>query len=101
VISIIVVGVAVDKIIHAGATKIMYRGLSAGIILAVLAMYIYDIHDPDFNFGPVIDSLHFACTLTLILGAEVYHRVSLQDATFETVYPEIENLYDEEESQQA
>lgn len=95
VMSIIVIGVAVDKIVNAGATKIMYRGMSAGIILAVLALFTYDMHDPDFNYGPVIDSLMFFCALTLILGSEVYHRVSLQDATFETVYPEIENLYDD------
>jgi hypothetical protein len=97
VMSIIIIGVAVDKIVNAGATKIMYRGISAGIILAVVALYTYDIHDPDFNYGPVIDSLHFMCTLTLILGSEVYHRVSLQDATFETIYAEIENLYDEDD----
>lgn len=98
VMAIIIIGVAVDKIVNAGATKIMYRGISAGIILAVVALYTYDIHDPDFNYGPVIDSLHFMCTLILILGSEVYHRVSLQDGTFETVYAEIENLYDEEDS---
>ena len=88
--------IAVDKIVNAGATKIMYRGMSAGIILAVLAMYVYDMHDDDFNYGPVMDSLHFSCTLILIVGAEVYHRVSLQDATFETVYPEVLNLYEDE-----
>jgi hypothetical protein len=95
VMSIIIIGVAVDKMVNAGATKIIYRGMSAGIILAVLALFTYDIHDPNFNFGPGIDSLDLVCTLTLILGSEVYHRVSLQDATFETVYPEIEDLYDE------
>jgi hypothetical protein len=98
VMSIIIIGVAVDKIVNAGATKIMYRGISAGIILAVIALFTYDIHDPDFNYGPVVDSLHLVCTMTLILGSEVYHRVSLQDATFETVYPEIENIYEDEDS---
>lgn len=95
VMSSILVGVAVDKIVNAGATKIMYRGMSAGIVLAVVSLFTYDIHDPDFNYGPMIDSLHFVCTLTLILGSEVYHRVGLHDASFETVYPQMENLYDE------
>ena len=94
VMSIIIIGVAVDKIVNAGATKIMFRGISAGIVLSVISLYVYDIHDPEFNYGPMIDSLHFACTLTLILGSEVYHRVSVQDATFETVYPHMEDLYD-------
>jgi len=45
----------------------------------------------------VVDNMNLVCALLLILGSEVYHRVSLQDATFETVYPEVENLYDEED----
>jgi len=32
----------------------------------------------------------------LILGAEVYHRVSLQESTFETVYPDVHAFYDED-----
>lgn len=95
VLCIVMVGVAVDKIVHAGATKVMYRGISVGIILAVIAMYIYDLYDPDFNYGFPVDCLHSVCTLLLILGAEVYHRVSVQDTTFETVYPEARIMYDD------
>eukprot|EP00934_Nitzschia_sp_Nitz4_P001648 Nitzschia sp. Nitz4//scaffold3_size479765//168785//170480//NITZ4_000069-RA/size479765-augustus-gene-0.34-mRNA-1//-1//CDS//3329550665//1648//frame0 len=93
--SIIAVGVAVDKIINAGATKVMYRGVSAGIIVAVMSLYFYDMHIPDFNYGPAIDSLNLVCVLLLMVGAEVYHRVSIEDATFETVYPEVENYYED------
>lgn len=96
VLSIIVVGVAVDKILQAGATKVMYRGISVGIFVAVLSMYTYDQSIPDYNYGPAMDSITLACLLLLIVGAEVYHRVSLQDAAFETVYAEVENLYAEE-----
>ena len=96
VLSIILVGVSVDKIVHAGATKIMFRGISAGIILAVIAMLIYDLYDPDFNYGLPVDILHCICTAFLILGSEVYHRVTLQDATFETVYPQTEVIYDDD-----
>jgi CRT-like, chloroquine-resistance transporter-like len=94
--SIIAIGVAVDKIVNAGATKVMFRGISAGIIVAVVGLYIYDLRIPDFSYGPAIDSLNLVCVLLLVVGSEVYHRVSLQDATFETVYPEIENVYDDE-----
>lgn len=94
--SIIAVGVAVDKIVNAGATKVMFRGVSAGIIVSVVGLYIYDLGIPDFSYGPAIDSLNLVCVLLLVVGSEVYHRVSLQDATFETVYPEIENFYDDD-----
>jgi hypothetical protein len=32
----------------------------------------------------------------LIVGADVYHRVSLADASFDTIYPEIGDLYDDD-----
>lgn len=94
--SIIGVGVAVDKIVSAGATKLMYRGISAGIILAVISMHVYDLNIPYFNYGPVVDGLNLACLLLLILGSEVYHRVSLQGSTFETVYADVQNFYDDD-----
>ena len=92
-VSIIVVGVAVDKIVNAGATKVMYRGISAGIILSVLCMHVYDMNTPDFNYGPAIDALNLLCLILLVVGAEVYHRVSLQESTFETEYPPVEAYY--------
>jgi hypothetical protein len=87
VFSIIAVGVSVDKIVNAGATKVMYRGISAGIIVAVLSMHYYDMHITDFSYGPAIDALNLVCLLLLVVGAEVYHRSSLQESTFETIYP--------------
>ncbi|VEU34017.1 unnamed protein product [Pseudo-nitzschia multistriata] len=93
--SVIGVGVAVDKIVNGGATKVMYRGVSAGIILSVTSLYLYDLHIPDFNYGPAIDSLNLVCLILLVVGSEIYHRVSLQDASFETVYPEIESFFDD------
>jgi hypothetical protein len=94
--SIIAVGVAVDKIINAGATKVMYRGVSAGIIFSTIILFLYDESIPDFSYGPAVDSLNLVCVLLLIMGAEVYHRKSLQDATFETVYQTIDDFYDQE-----
>jgi len=94
--SVIFVGVAVDKIVNGGATKVMYRGVSAGIITSVISLYMYDLHIPDFNYGAVIDSLNLFCLILLVLGSEIYHRVSLQDASFETIYPEIESFFDED-----
>ena len=96
VTSIVVVGVAVDKIVVAGATRVLYRGISAGIIVAVIGMFIRSLEDKAFNHGPLVDSLYFACTLLLIVGSEVYHRLSLEDAVFETEYPPAPRIYHEE-----
>lgn len=93
--SVISVGVAVDKIVNGGATKVMYRGVSAGIIISCISLHLYDLNIPDFSYGVAIDSLNLVCLLLLIIGSEVYHRVSLQDAAFETVYPEIESFFDD------
>jgi hypothetical protein len=95
--SIIAVGVAVDKIVNAGATKVMYRGISAGIILAVICLHSYDLSLSEFNYGPIVDGLNLACLLLLILGSEVYHRVSLQESTFQTVYPTMGTEYDDDD----
>ena len=94
VLSIIMVGVAIDKL--AMATKVMYRGVSMGIILAVIMMFIYQIQDKWCDYGPLVSFFHLSSTAILIIGAEIYHRVSLVDSSFETVYPVIEDLYEEE-----
>ena len=80
---------------YSAATKVMYRGVSVGIILSVVSLYVYDMHIPDFNYGPAIDSLNLICLIFLVVGSEIYHRVSLQDASFETVYPEVESFFDD------
>jgi hypothetical protein len=53
------------------------------------------MHIPYFNYGAAIDSLNLVSLILLVVGSEVYHRVSLQDATFETGYPEVESCFDE------
>ena len=101
VLAIILVGLAADKIIHAGATKIMYRGMSAGVILAVGSMYWYEIIENSNNTVVREEGVFFMnwfyliCMVILMIGSEVYHRVSLPNATFETIYPEVEHLYEE------
>lgn len=94
-LSIIFVGVAVDKIVNAGATKVMYRGISAGIIVSVIAMHIYDLNEPAFNYGAAIDGLNLVCLMLLILGSEIYHRVTLPESTFETEYVLVTNIYED------
>lgn len=95
VLSIIMVGVAIDKL--AMATKVMYRGVSMGIIFAVIFMFWVQRQNEWVQYGPLVNCLHILSTIVLILGAEIYHRVSLVDASFETVYPEVENFYEDDE----
>jgi hypothetical protein len=94
-LSIICIGVAVDKIVNAGATKVMYRGMSAGIILAALIMHEYDMRIIDFSYGRLVDGLNLVSVVLLILGSEVYHRVGLKESTFETTFPEVHFEYDD------
>ncbi|KAL7516758.1 hypothetical protein ACHAWX_001738 [Stephanocyclus meneghinianus] len=95
VFSIVMVGVSIDKL--AAATKVMYRGVSMGIMLAVVFMFIYQIRDQWCEYGVLVSVFHLTSTFVLIIGAEIYHRVSLADATFETVYPEIGDLYEDDD----
>jgi len=95
VLSIIMVGVAIDKL--AMSTKIMYRGVSMGIIFAVIFMFWVQRQNEWVQYGPLVNCLHILSTIVLIVGAEIYHRVSLVDASFETVYPEVENFYEDDE----
>eukprot|EP00523_Entomoneis_sp_CCMP467_P012203 CAMPEP_0168719572 /NCGR_PEP_ID=MMETSP0724-20121128/1107_1 /TAXON_ID=265536 /ORGANISM="Amphiprora sp., Strain CCMP467" /LENGTH=91 /DNA_ID=CAMNT_0008766129 /DNA_START=156 /DNA_END=431 /DNA_ORIENTATION=+ len=90
------VGVAVDKLVSAGSTKMTHRGISAGIILAVVGMAIYDFRIPQFNYGPFVDGLNLLCVIMIIMGSEVYHRVTNPDSTFTTVYPSLDNIYEED-----
>mmetsp|Transcript_26230 Transcript_26230/g.73189 ORF Transcript_26230/g.73189 Transcript_26230/m.73189 type:complete len:230 (+) Transcript_26230:2-691(+) len=98
-LSVTSVGVAVDKLVNAGATKLLYRGISAAVIVSVICLYTYDMHIPDFNYGPAIDSLNLVCLLLLVLGSEIYHRVSMPYGTFDTVFPDVDVFYDDEEEE--
>ncbi|KAL7477689.1 hypothetical protein ACHAW6_003484 [Cyclotella cf. meneghiniana] len=49
VFSIVMVGVSIDKL--TAATKVMYQGVSMGIMLAVLFMFVYQIQDQWCEYG--------------------------------------------------
>lgn len=71
----------------------------SSLVLTLLLPYVhsaYDVHIPEFSYGPAVDGLNLACLILLILGSEVYHRVILQESSFETEYPPIELFYAEE-----
>lgn len=96
VFSIITINHAVDKICNAGAIKIMHRGISGGIIMSVVLMAYYQIFVDDEEYGLFPNFYHVSCAAVLVMGSEVYHRVSLEKPNFETEYPPVGDLYDDE-----
>jgi hypothetical protein len=86
---------AIDKICNAGAIKILHKGISAGIILSVISMAYYQIFVDDHKYGFIPNFYHVMCAIVLLVGSEIYHRLSVELTTFETSYPEV-MLYQEE-----
>jgi hypothetical protein len=95
VFSLITINHAIDKICNAGAIKIMHRGISAGIILSVVLMTYYQIFVDDEDYGILPNFYQTACAVVLVIGSEVFHRVSLEKPSFETEYNQVMDLYDE------
>uniref|UniRef100_A0A7S3QAP5 Uncharacterized protein n=1 Tax=Chaetoceros debilis TaxID=122233 RepID=A0A7S3QAP5_9STRA len=96
VFSIIVIGHAVGKICNAGAFKIMHRGISAGIILSVVSLFFYQVFVDDVDYGFIPNTYHIICSVILVIGSEIYHRVTLEMPSFETNFPAVQSLYDDE-----
>lgn len=96
VLSVITINHAVDKICNAGAMKIMHRGISAGIIMSVVLMVYYQIFVDDVAYGVIPNTYHTLCAVVLVVGSEVFHHVSLEKPSFETQYPQVAGLYDDE-----
>ena len=92
VLSVVVSGMAVDKVIKGGAYNVLYRGLSFGVILAMWSMWYYDKNYSDKSFGEVdkyanvSNSLHLLSITVLIFGQDLYHRDPLSETSFETQY---------------
>ena len=96
VLSVITINHAVKKICSAGAIKIMHRSISAGIAISVVLMIYYQIFVDDIDYGYISNAYHITCAAVLVVGSEVFHRVSLENPSFETEYPQVGVLYDDE-----
>jgi len=95
VLSIIIVHYSLHKICLAGALKIMHRGFSAGIVLSVISMMYYEIFVDNIDYGFFPSSWHITCAAVLVMGNEVFQRVSMEEPSFETKYLEVGNAYSE------
>jgi len=97
VFSIIGISYAVGKICNAGAFKIMHRGISAGIILSVVALFYYQVFVDNVEYGVVPNVFHITCAAVLVMGSEIYHRVTLETPSFETQYPIVAGSMDDDD----
>ena len=71
VFGIIVVGYAVERIAERGATRMVHRAISCGFVLAVVAMYIYEVVDPSVKYGPVAHTTNLFAASIILFGSEV------------------------------
>lgn len=94
--SIAIIGLAIAKISGAGAIKILHRGISSGIIVSVFFLFFYQVFVDDIDYGIFPTVFHCTCAGILVIGSEIYHKVTLDTPSFETVYAVIEDLYDED-----
>ena len=75
--------------------KILHKGISAGIILSVISMAYYQIFVDDNTYGIIPNFYHVMCSIVLLVGSEIYHRLSVELSTFETSYPAVTIYHDE------
>jgi len=83
---------------------LVYQALITGLVVSSCVMWLYTIFDNqvvEHGVGlaghHVIDILHASSFLLVVFGLELYHRNPIQDLTFETAYPEVEQFTPEEE----
>ena len=95
VFSIIVISYAVGKICNAGAFKVMHRGISAGIIVSIVTLFFYQVFVDNVDYGVLPSVFHITCAAVLVMGSEVYHRVTLESPSFETQFPPVAQFEEE------
>ena len=89
VLSVVISGVAVDKVIKGGAYKVLYRGLSVGVILAMIVMWWYDEKYYDKStegYDSYMYSVNLLSAIIVVFGLDLYYRDPLSETTFETTY---------------
>ena len=58
-------------------------------------MPYYQVFVDDEDYGILPNFYQTACAVVLVIGSEVFHRVSLEKPSFETEYNQVMDLYDE------
>ena len=99
VFGIIAVGYAVERIVEKGATRLVHRAISCGFILATIAMYVYEVIDPSVKYGPISHATNLCAATIVVFGSEMYHSAATAEATFETTYQAITDLYEDEDEE--
>ena len=97
VLAIIIAGVAVERIVYRGATKLLHLCISAGFVLAITAMYSYEIIDSSHIYGPIAYGSHFVAATIALIGLHMHSSEQYSAELYCSDYDKIDDLYAEEE----
>ena len=97
VLAIIIAGVAVERIVYRGATKLIHLAISVGFVLAITAMYMYEIIDNSHIYGPIAYSSAFIAATIALIGLSMHNAEQYSAELYCSDYEKIDDLYAEEE----
>ena len=72
VLSIIVAGVAVERLVYRGALRLIHICISGGFILAIAAMYSYEIVTPFHIYGYISHTTNLIAAIIVLIGVSVF-----------------------------
>jgi hypothetical protein len=73
----------------------MHRGISAGIIVSIVTLLFYQVFVDNVDYGVLPSVFHITCAAVLVMGSELYHRVTLESPSFETQFPPVAQFEEE------
>ena len=97
VLAIIIAGVAVERIVYRGATKLIHLAISAGFVLAITAMYMYEIIDNSHIYGPIAYSSAFIAATIALIGLNMHNAEQYSAELYCSDYEKIDDLYADDE----
>ena len=100
VLSIIVAGVAVERLVYRGALRLLHICISGGFILAIAAMYSYEIVTPFHIYGYISHTTNLIAAIILLVGLQMHNSEQYSQPLFESEYEKIgEDLYGVEDDE--
>ena len=98
VLSIVVAGVAVERLVYRGALRLIHICISGGFILSIAAMYSYEIVTPSHIYGYISHTTNLVAAIILLVGLQMHNSEQYSQPLFETEYEKIgEELYGDDD----